>query len=121
MPPQTPLQDDAVDPRRVGAQTADVVDGDIRSTRSTAATVREASERIDYSPHWPDVASQAGMARLGTALALVAIGSVAVGAFAIGRLSVRTLRVKRGSFRKLRVEELEIGRLTVRDNNLVLS
>lgn len=120
----TPTPGEQSDPRNVGSPQpgpSPVHESGMRSTYSTAASIREASAATDYNPHWPDVASQAGLARLGTALALVAIGSLAIGAFAIGRLSVRTLRVKKGSFRKLRIQELEIDRLTVRDNNLVLS
>jgi hypothetical protein len=58
-------------------------------------------------------ASSAGAVALGA----FAIGAAAVGALAIGRLAVGAFDVKRGRIRALSVDELEIGRLQVREQS----
>lgn len=68
----------------------------------------------------PRARAQVALARLGTALAAVSTGALAIGAFAVGALAIRSLavralRVKRGTFGRIVVDELEIGRLTLRE------
>jgi hypothetical protein len=61
-------------------------------------------------------AVSAGAAAFGTlAIGALAVGAAAVGALAIGRLAVGAFDVKRGRIRALSVDDLQIGRLYVRE------
>jgi hypothetical protein len=44
----------------------------------------------------------------------LALGACPIGALAVGRLAIGVLSIKRGWFRKRAVEEVEIGRMAVR-------
>ena len=68
----------------------------------------------------PRAGAQLALARVATALAAVSTGALAIGAFAVGALAIRTLvvralRVQRSRFGRVVVDELEIGRLVVRN------
>jgi hypothetical protein len=65
------------------------------------------------SRSWP---ARIAKSTLGAAaIGAIAVGAIAVGAIAIGRLSVGSLRMRRGYIKTLRIEELEVGRLTIRE------
>jgi hypothetical protein len=49
------------------------------------------------------------------AIGALAIGALAIGALAIGRLSIGGLALKRGRARSVVLEELDVGRLHVRE------
>jgi hypothetical protein len=57
------------------------------------------------------VSSQLAFARVATALAVVSTGALAVGAVAVGGLAIRSLRMGQGTIERLRIDELEGGRL----------
>jgi hypothetical protein len=54
-------------------------------------------------------------ARGAVAIGALAVGAAAVGGFAIGRLSVGRLAIGRAAIGRLVVEDLEVGRLRVRE------
>ena len=49
------------------------------------------------------------------AFGALAVGAIAFGAIAIGRLAIGALALKRGHVRTLRVDDLEVGRLHIRE------
>jgi hypothetical protein len=69
---------------------------------------------------YPKAGSQLAFARVATALAAVSvgalsIGALAIGALAIGRLVVKRFAAKNGTIDRLVIQELEVGRLRVRE------
>jgi hypothetical protein len=68
----------------------------------------------------PPFGAQVAFARVATGLAWTGLGALAVGAsaagaVAIGALAIRALAVKRGRIGRLDIEDLEVGRLHVRE------
>jgi hypothetical protein len=50
------------------------------------------------------------------ALGAVALGAIAVGSLAIGALAIGYLRIKRGYIASLRIGELDVDRLIIREH-----
>jgi hypothetical protein len=63
----------------------------------------------------PPTGAQLGFARLATAFAVFSIGALSMGAVAIGALAIRRLALGTGRIRRLSIDELEVGRLRVRE------
>lgn len=62
----------------------------------------------------PAAASQLAFARVATAFAVFAVGALSIGALAVGRLAIKRLTADEGRFRRLSIDELEVGTLRVR-------
>jgi hypothetical protein len=69
----------------------------------------------DKKPIDPATGSQLAFARVATAFAMVSIGALAVGAVAIGALTIRRLALGTGRIRRLSIDELDVGKLHVRE------
>lgn len=62
---------------------------------------------------YPRTAAQLALASAATAFAVLSVGALALGVLAIGRLAVGRMRLREGHFKRLSIEEFEIGRLRV--------
>ena len=52
-----------------------------------------------------------------TALAVLSVGALAIGAVAIGSLAIRRLALGTGRIRRLSIDELEVGKLRIREHD----
>lgn len=78
---------------------------------------RNAAEAIDVlAPGATEIVPRVRAARIAwLAVGAGALGALAIGAVAIGRLAIGSLHLRRGHVAKLRIDELEVGRLTLRE------
>jgi hypothetical protein len=64
---------------------------------------------------YPKAGSQLAFARMATAFALFSIGALSIGAIAIGALAIKRFALDAGRIKRLSIEELDVGRLRVRE------
>jgi hypothetical protein len=66
-------------------------------------------------PTYSAAGSQLFFAHVATAFAVLSIGAIAMGAVAIGALAIRRLALGTGQIRRLSIDELDVGKLRVRE------
>lgn len=77
-----------------------------------------ATSTIDGDVDARDATIRLGGLKLGAiAIGAFALGAFAIGALAIGALAIGRLRVRDAQFGKVRIEELEVGRLVIEDDS----
>ncbi|MEJ2366440.1 MAG: hypothetical protein P8017_17530 [Deltaproteobacteria bacterium] len=64
----------------------------------------------------PSAGTQLAFRRVATALAVLSIGALATGAVAIGALAIRRLALGTGRIGRLSIDDLEVGKLRVRES-----
>jgi hypothetical protein len=64
----------------------------------------------------PEAGAQRPLATVAAAFGLFSIGALAIGAVAIGALAIRRLALGTGRIRRLSIDDLEVGRLRVREH-----
>lgn len=84
------------------------------------ADVAYLAHKVQHEVERPRTEAQIAFARVATALAAMATGALAIGTFAIGALAIRRLAIKalalgRARVGKLVLDEVEIGRLVIRE------
>jgi hypothetical protein len=98
--------------------------GDVTSVENMpgrpAGDVTYVAQKVQHEIERPRTEAQIAFARVATALAAMATGALAIGTFAIGALAIRRLAIKalalgRARVGKLVLDEVEIGRLVIRE------